>query len=78
MKAIETVVKTDTEGILNLNYSSNMKNTDVKVILMFPEKDDEEEKLWMKAISSNPAFHFLNEEPEIYTANDGQPVQHEK
>ena len=55
MKAIETIVKTDTEGNLHLNYSSNMKNTDVKVILMFPEKDEGDENLWIKAIASNPA-----------------------
>ena len=78
MKAIETIVKTDIEGNLHLNYSSNMKNTNVKVILMFPEKDEGDENLWIKAIASNPAFYFLNQEPEIYTVNDGDPVKYEK
>ncbi len=40
------------------------------------EKSDEEdeEKLWKNAVSSNPAFDFLNEHSEnIYTLNDGEP-----
>jgi hypothetical protein len=34
----------------------------------------DEEQLWMRAISSNPAFSFLSDtEENIYTLADGEP-----
>ena len=34
----------------------------------------EEEKLWMKWISKNPAFDFLSEpEEDVYSPTDGEP-----
>jgi len=33
-----------------------------------------DDKLWMKAVTSNPAFDFLNEPTEnIYSLTDGEP-----
>lgn len=49
----------------------------VRVIVLFDE-DDLSEKDWMRAISKNDAFDFLNEEAEdIYTLEDGKPVHDE-
>ena len=28
----------------------------------------------MKSIASNPSFEFVNDEPEIYTLNDGKII----
>ena len=76
MKAIEINTKTDKYGHLILNYPVNKRESKVRVIILVDEKSDEEdeEKLWMNAVSSNPAFDFLNEPSEnIYTLNDGEP-----
>ncbi len=60
MKAIEINTKTDKFGHLKINYSMNEKESNVRVIILVDEKDDDldEEKLWMKSISSNPTFDF--------------------
>lgn len=76
MKAIEINTKTDKNGRLKFNYPLEKKESKVRVIILVDEKSDEvdEEKLWMSAISSNPAFGFLNDTNEnIYTLADGEP-----
>lgn len=46
----------------------------VKVIILLPEDTDLDEKLWLEAARSNPAFEFLTDPAEdIYTAADGKP-----
>ena len=76
MKAIEIRVKTDAHGDLMLNYPLNKKEQNVRVIILVDDNSevDNEEKLWMNAISLNPAFDFLKEpEENIYSINDGEP-----
>lgn len=76
MKAIEIKAKTDKYGHLKINNPLKQNESDVRVIILVDEmKDDvDEEKLWMSAISSNPAFNFLNDEKEdIYSLTDGEP-----
>lgn len=76
MKAIEIKAKTDKYGHLKINYPLKQSESDVRAIILVDEmKDDvDEEKLWMSAISSNPAFNFLNDEKEdIYSLTDGEP-----
>lgn len=37
--------------------------------------DDDEEILWLKSISKNPAFEFLMDiDEDIYTINDGEAL----
>ena len=46
----------------------------VKVIVLVPDDADLDEKLWLQAARSNPAFEFLTDPAEdIYTAADGKP-----
>ncbi|MEO6166648.1 MAG: hypothetical protein ABIO46_06160 [Chitinophagales bacterium] len=74
MKAIETSGKVDARGNLKLNKQLRLKKKDVKVIILYPEQKDDEEKEWLTAIASNPAFTFLNDEGEdIYSITDGKP-----
>ena len=76
MKAIEIHSKTDKNGHLILDYPVNKKDKNVRVIILVDELSDEqeEEKIWLNTISSNPAFDFLNEPSEnIYTLTDGEP-----
>lgn len=78
MKAVEISAKTDKQGLLKIDYPLKKKDKRVRVLILFDEKkdatEDDEEKLWMKSISSNPAFEFLKEkEEDIYSLTDGEP-----
>jgi len=77
MKAIEISTKTDKQGHLKINYPLNKKESNVRVIILVNENNDdtEEEKLWLNSISSNPAFDFLKDETEdIYSLTDGSSI----
>ena len=76
MKAIEISTKTDKHGYLKINYLLNNSDSNVRVIILVDETIDivDEEKLWMRSISSNPAFDYLKESSEnIYSLTDGEP-----
>jgi hypothetical protein len=76
MKAIEIESKTDSKGFLKVSYPLNQKEKKVKVIIMFDDtQDEDEEMLWMKTVSKNPAFDFLNDEVEnVYSFEHGEPI----
>jgi hypothetical protein len=76
MKAIEITTKTDNTGHLKINYPMNKRDSNVRIIILVDEKNDEvdEEMLWLNSISSNPAFDFLKDSNEnIYSLTDGEP-----
>jgi hypothetical protein len=74
MKAIETTGKVDKAGILHLDTPLALKEQTVKVIVLIPDEADVEEREWLRAVSGNPAFDFLQDEKEdIYSSNDGKP-----
>ena len=76
MKAIEITTKTDKTGHLKINYPMNKRDSNVRIIILVDEKNDEvdEEMLWLNSISSNPAFDFLKDSTEnIYSLTDGEP-----
>ena len=54
MKAIEIHTKTDKAGHLKIDYPVNLKNQDVKVIILIEElKDNPDEEIeWLKSIES--------------------------
>ncbi len=79
MKAIETTSVTDKKGYLKLNMPLQLKEKKVKVIILMDESDEDEEALWLKAISSNPSFAFLKDkEEDIYKITDGKPFNGKK
>jgi len=76
MKAIEINSKTDKAGFLKINYKLNKSNSKVRVLILLEDDSSEkdEESIWIKAISNNPAFDFLKDTREdIYTLKDGEP-----
>jgi hypothetical protein len=74
MKAIETTGKVDKEGVLHLDAPLELKELNVKVIVLIPEEAEIKEREWLKAVSTNPAFGFLRDEKEdIYSPKDGKP-----
>ena len=81
MRAIEINTKTDHQGHLKLNYPIHKNNQNVRVIILVEDSSDDvdDEKLWLNAVSSFPAFDFLKEpEENIYSIKDGEPFNDKK
>jgi hypothetical protein len=75
MRAIEINTMTDNFGHLKIDYPINKRDKKVRVIILVEDSIDytDDESKWLSAISSNPAFNFLNEPSEnIYTLKDGE------
>jgi hypothetical protein len=55
MKAIEIHTKTDSAGHLKIDYPVNLKEQNVKVLILIEELRDnpDEEIVWLKSIESN-------------------------
>jgi hypothetical protein len=75
VKAIETTGTVDVQHRLLLDEPLPVAGPKrVRVIILFPEEADINEKEWLYAAASNPAFDFLKEpEEDIYTSEDGKP-----
>ena len=74
-KAIETPATINSPQQLTLDDPLPITcPTQVRVIIMIPDDTDIDEKEWLRAASSNPAFDFLKDAREdIYTLSDGKP-----
>jgi len=75
VKAIETTGTIDAQHQLLLDEPLLVPGpTRVRIIILLPEVVDIDEKEWLYAAASNPAFDFLKEpEEDIYTSEDGRP-----
>ncbi len=74
MKAIATTGTVDDQRQLHLDEPLPIVGPSrVRVIILFSE-DDIDEREWLLAAVSNPAFDFLKDPAEdIYTLTDGKP-----
>ena len=84
MKTIETTGIIDSNNIIKINKKINKQylNKSVRILILFPEEneksDDIDETLWLKSISDNQTFDFLNDTQEdIYSLIDGKPFEYE-
>jgi hypothetical protein len=79
MKAIEVTGTVDEQGQLHLDEPLTILGPRrIRAILLFPEGADIDEREWLQAAVSNPAFHFLKDRAEdIYTLTDGKPFHDE-
>ncbi|MFA4957454.1 MAG: hypothetical protein WC556_10845 [Candidatus Methanoperedens sp.] len=75
IKAIETTGTIDVQHRLFLDEPLSVPGpTRVRVIILLPEDADIDEKEWLYAAASDPAFDFLKEpEEDLYTSEDGRP-----
>ncbi len=74
MRAIEINSKTDDKGHLKIEYQLDRSDSHVRVLILWDEDKEDEEKLWVDAISKNPAFEFLHDSSEdVYSIHDGEP-----
>ena len=77
MQAIEINSKTDRNGHLQISYKLNKSNSNVRVLILIDDvnQEQDQEELWLNSISGNPAFDFLNAPDEnIYDVTDGKPI----
>ncbi|CAN5364179.1 hypothetical protein BH20ACI1_BH20ACI1_01610 [soil metagenome] len=80
LTAIETtgIIKANHQIELDEDLPSNAPSR-VRVIVLFDEDTDIDEKEWLKSASGNDVFDFLDDEGEdIYTLEDGKPLNNEK
>ena len=78
MKAIETTGRLEKSGVLKLDkpIAISKKNQKVKVIILYGEEDEIEEKEWLASLSNNASFSFLkNKKEDIYSLSDGKPFK---
>jgi hypothetical protein len=75
IKAIETTGTIDAQRRLCLDEQLPVVGpTRVRVILLLPDDVEIDEKEWLRAAATNPAFDYLKEpEENIYTLTDGRP-----
>ena len=84
MQAIETTGIINNNNILKIQHKINKQflNKSVRILILFNEElesiDEIDKKLWLKSISQNNAFNFLNDsEEDIYSLTDGKPLEYE-
>jgi hypothetical protein len=79
MRAIEATGTLTAQGQIQLDHPlPQSKSSRVRVIVLMEEDEDLDEQAWLSAVSSNPSFAFLGDlEEDIYTLEDGHPVNHE-
>ncbi len=79
MRAIEATGILNTQGQLQLDMPRpQAKPSRVRIIMPISDDDDLNPGEWENAIATNPRFAFLNDpEEDIYTLEDGKPVNYE-
>ena len=77
LTAIETTGTIEQNGQITINEMFTVnKPTVVRVIVLFPEDDDFNEKQWLQTARQNEVFDFLDEESEnIYSLTDGKAIE---
>jgi hypothetical protein len=77
MKAIETTGSLEKSGLLRLDKPIAIhKKQRVKIIILYGDEDEIDEKEWIASLSGNPAFAFLkNKKEDIYSLSDGKPFK---
>jgi hypothetical protein len=74
MKAVELRTRTKEDGSISIEHTGLSGGVLVRILILSEEEEGEEEKLYLKTISRNPAFDFLNEpEEDVYSPKDGKP-----
>ncbi len=79
LRAIETTATIGKNRQLTLDEDlPENTSSKVRVIVLIDEEKDINDKEWLKAASENKVFDFLNDDAEdIYTLEDGKPLQNE-
>ena len=76
MKTIELIAKVDEQHRLSAEVPADVKPGFVKIVLAVPTEQDEaeEEGWWQEAISHIWAADWSDPREDIYTLEDGKPI----
>ena len=75
MKALEFVAEVDKRHCLQIELPQSTIAGRVRVIVFVPEAEDEETgTLWMEGVAREWAAELADEREDIYTLEDGEPV----
>jgi hypothetical protein len=75
MKAFELIAEVDEQRHLQLTLPESAMPRRVRVIVLVPEIEDEDAgALWMQGIAREWAAELADEREDIYTMEDGEPV----
>jgi hypothetical protein len=74
LRAIDTTGTVDERRQLHLDEPLPLTASGkVRVIVLISEEDSEDRE-WLRAAATNPAFEFLGDpEEDVYTLDDGRP-----
>jgi len=73
MKAISLVGDVDEKHRLHVNVPAEVPAGEVRVIVLVPQ-DDAAGSNWTQGVASEWADELVDTQQDIYTVNDGQPV----
>jgi hypothetical protein len=74
MQAVEAIAYIDQFGNLKLVKPLELRNQNVRIIILLPDDNELSDALWLQAVAKSPSFDFLTaEEEDIYSSEDGQP-----
>ena len=76
MRAYELVGAIDQDRQLHVKLPENVQLTqdNVRVLVLLPEVQDEPETNWMQSIAAEWATELADEREDIYTRQDGEPI----
>jgi len=73
MKAIELIGDVDAEHRLRAQVPEDLPAGPVRLLVLVPEQDQAEE-IWMRAIASEWSEELSDTRQNLYTLEDGQPL----
>lgn len=73
MKAIELTVRVNKNHHLSARLPESVPPGQVRVLVLLPEEDDAG-AIWMEAIAREWATEMTDPREDIYTLEDGEPV----
>ena len=79
MKAFELVAEVDEQHCLQITLPQSVVPGKVRVLILVPEaEEDEAGKFWTRGVAQEWAAELADEREDIYTLEDGKPVDAEK
>ena len=73
MKTIELIGDVDAEHCLRAQVPEDLPTGPVRLLVLLPERDQAEE-IWMRAIASEWSEELSDPRQDLYTLEDGQPL----
>ncbi len=73
MKAIELIGDVDAEHRLRAQVPEDLPAGPVRLLVLVPEQD-QAEGIWMRAIASEWSEELRDRRQDLYTLEDGQPL----